>query len=97
MKLPQPGMVIEIQVGLFQEHSTRVIGVVRTAVERWKKLKYFEPGVYVGVYVEFAKVLWVEPTLGEDVALIYESVMPFFVLKGMWREVAEDEVLGRVL
>ena len=55
MKLPQPGMVIEIQVGLFQEHSTRVIGVVRTAVERWKKLKYFEPGVYV----EFAKVLWV--------------------------------------
>jgi hypothetical protein len=90
MKLPQPGMVIEIQVGLFQEHSTRVIGVVRTAVERWKKLKYFEPGLYV----EFEKVLWVSQRW-DDVA--YHPVMPFFALKGEWREVAEDEVLGRVL
>ena len=90
MKMPRPGMMIEIQVGMFQEYPTRVIGIVKSAKVRRQKLKYFEPGLYV----EFEKVLWVSQRW-DDVA--YHPVMPFFALKGEWREVAEDEVLGRVL
>lgn len=89
---PEPGMVIEITVGILDGEPTKVIGIVAYAKMK-RRSKYFERGLYV----RFKKVMWVEPAEYNDISAIYENRLPFFVLRGEWREVPKDEAMGKVL